>query len=108
MLQILSCRKSSRSLQIGSESLFSGTTHCSPSGGKKSQMAFPKGLYGTSNSSSKAFLLSLLAFDFSESSDEVAFGIARRYIPFVYRDKNLLTKKRWCLASTHSNAWKET
>jgi hypothetical protein len=53
MLQILSCRRSSRSLRIGSESLFGGTTHCSPSGGKQSKMAFPKGLYGTSNSSSK-------------------------------------------------------
>ena len=50
ILQMMSSRRSSRSLQFGSAAFFGGTTQLSPSGGRQSRMALPKGLYGTSNS----------------------------------------------------------
>lgn len=64
ILQIMRSRKSSLSLHSGCVSDFGGTTQLSPSGGKQSRMAFPKGRYGTSNSRSRlscsASLLSTL------------------------------------------------
>lgn len=53
MLQMIISRRSSLSLHSGLEKSFGGTTHDSPSGGRQSKIAFPKGLYGTSYSSSK-------------------------------------------------------
>lgn len=44
MLQIMRPRKSSLSLQLGSVALWGGTTQLSPSGGRQSRIALPKGL----------------------------------------------------------------
>jgi len=64
ILQIIMSLRSSLPLHSGLVSLLGGTTHCSPSFGRQSRIAFPKGLYGTSNSNSKlscsASLLSTL------------------------------------------------
>lgn len=64
MLHMSSPLRSSRSRQRGSSPDLGGTTHESPSEGRQSRIALPKGRYGTSYSRSKlscsASLLSTL------------------------------------------------
>ena len=90
MLHMRRSRRSTLSLHTRLSAAFGGTTHLSPSGGKQSRIAFPKGRYGMSNSSSKlSCSASLLS----------TFPSARTKCPSGYREvpshRSIVTKIFW-------------
>ena len=98
MLQMMRSLKSSLSLHSGWFALLGGTTHESPSSGKQSKIAFPKGRYGTSNSSRRlSCSASLLS----------AAPSARTKWPSGYREvasqRSMLTRIFW---PSRAGAWR--
>ena len=91
ILQIILSLRSSRFLHAGWFGSFGGTTHCSPSDGRQSKIAFPKGRYGTSNSSIKLSCSASLL-----SAHPLLFGEARRSLP-AGGDKYVGDAARWVL-----------
>lgn len=90
MLHMRRSRRSTLSLHTGLSAAFGDTTQLSPSGGKQSRIAFPKGRYGMSNSSSKlSCSASLLS----------TFPNARTKCPSGYREvlshRSIVTKIFW-------------